>query len=204
MNHFLASVSLFTKASSAAILASSSAIRLSEFENTLSRSRSTQRFLISTRRTSSELLAHHPFPRIQLEDERQRPLALVRCTGEIRKTHDDRLTILCLASKPVNAAGSLFDRARVPGKVMMDDVTAESLKIHAFSHVFHYGSGMFEGLRIYKTRSGSAAFRPRTRRARSPSGIGSVRRRHNSRRCGSASRRTQSGGHRVGRSAERA
>ena len=25
-------------------------------------------------------------------------------------------------------------------------------KIHAFSHVFHYGSGMFEGARVYKTR----------------------------------------------------
>src|SRR6476620_3794044 len=32
-------------------------------------------------------------------------------------------------------------------------------KIHACSHVFHYGSGMFEGARLYKTRSGSAAFR---------------------------------------------
>jgi branched-chain amino acid aminotransferase len=32
-------------------------------------------------------------------------------------------------------------------------------KIHAFSHVIHYGSGMFEGARLYKTRSGSAAFR---------------------------------------------
>ena len=27
-------------------------------------------------------------------------------------------------------------------------------KIHAFSHVFHYGSGMFEGLRVYKTKRG--------------------------------------------------
>jgi branched-chain amino acid aminotransferase len=32
-------------------------------------------------------------------------------------------------------------------------------KIHAFSHVFHYGSAMFEGIRVYKTRNGSAAFR---------------------------------------------
>jgi branched-chain amino acid aminotransferase len=32
-------------------------------------------------------------------------------------------------------------------------------KIHAFSHALHYGSGMFEGLRVYKTRNGSAAFR---------------------------------------------
>src|SRR5450759_860527 len=32
-------------------------------------------------------------------------------------------------------------------------------KIHSFSHVFHYGSAMFEGARVYKTKSGSAAFR---------------------------------------------
>jgi branched-chain amino acid aminotransferase len=32
-------------------------------------------------------------------------------------------------------------------------------KIHAFSHVFHYGSAMFEGMRVYKTRGGTAAFR---------------------------------------------
>ncbi|HLN79879.1 MAG TPA: aminotransferase class IV, partial [Thermoanaerobaculia bacterium] len=32
-------------------------------------------------------------------------------------------------------------------------------KIHAFSHVFHYGSAMFEGIRVYKTRNGPAAFR---------------------------------------------
>lgn len=32
-------------------------------------------------------------------------------------------------------------------------------KIHAFSHVFHYGSAMFEGMRVYKTRAGTAAFR---------------------------------------------
>lgn len=32
-------------------------------------------------------------------------------------------------------------------------------KIHAFSHVFHYGSAMFEGIRVYKTRNATAAFR---------------------------------------------
>ena len=32
-------------------------------------------------------------------------------------------------------------------------------KIHAFSHVFHYGSAMFEGTRVYDTRNGPAAFR---------------------------------------------
>jgi len=32
-------------------------------------------------------------------------------------------------------------------------------KIHAFSHVLHYGSAMFEGARVYKTQNGPAAFR---------------------------------------------
>jgi branched-chain amino acid aminotransferase len=32
-------------------------------------------------------------------------------------------------------------------------------KIHAFSHVFHYGSAMFEGIRVYHSRNGPAAFR---------------------------------------------
>jgi branched-chain amino acid aminotransferase len=32
-------------------------------------------------------------------------------------------------------------------------------KIHAFAHVFHYGTAMFEGARVYKTRNGPAAFR---------------------------------------------
>ena len=32
-------------------------------------------------------------------------------------------------------------------------------KIHSFSHVFHYGSAMFEGTRVYDTRNGPAAFR---------------------------------------------
>jgi branched-chain amino acid aminotransferase len=32
-------------------------------------------------------------------------------------------------------------------------------KIHSFSHVFHYGSAMFEGTRVYQTRTGPAAFR---------------------------------------------
>ena len=32
-------------------------------------------------------------------------------------------------------------------------------KIHAFAHVFHYGSALFEGARVYKTKNGPAAFR---------------------------------------------
>jgi branched-chain amino acid aminotransferase len=46
-------------------------------------------------------------------------------------------------------------------KVWMDGrlVDFADAKIHAFSHVFHYGSAMFEGARCYKTRIGSAIFR---------------------------------------------
>jgi len=38
-------------------------------------------------------------------------------------------------------------------------VSFADAKIHAFSHVFHYGSAMFEGARVYKTKRGPAAFR---------------------------------------------
>jgi len=38
-------------------------------------------------------------------------------------------------------------------------VDFKDAKIHAFAHVFHYGTAMFEGARVYKTRNGSAAFR---------------------------------------------
>ena len=38
-------------------------------------------------------------------------------------------------------------------------VSFADAKIHAFSHVFHYGSAMFEGARVYKTKNGPAAFR---------------------------------------------
>jgi branched-chain amino acid aminotransferase len=46
-------------------------------------------------------------------------------------------------------------------KVWMDGrlVDFADAKIHAFSHVFHYGSAMFEGARCYMTRIGSAIFR---------------------------------------------
>jgi len=35
----------------------------------------------------------------------------------------------------------------------------DDAKIHVLSHVVHYGSSVFEGLRCYKTRSGPAVFR---------------------------------------------
>jgi branched-chain amino acid aminotransferase len=46
-------------------------------------------------------------------------------------------------------------------KVWMDGrlVDFADAKIHAFSHVFHYGSAMFEGARCYRTKNGSVIFR---------------------------------------------
>ena len=37
----------------------------------------------------------------------------------------------------------------------------DDAKIHVCSHVIHYGSSVFEGMRIYKTPKGPAAFRLR-------------------------------------------
>jgi hypothetical protein len=39
-----------------------------------------------------------------------------------------------LCSYTVDASRSLFQRARIPAKVMMDHVTAEAMKVDAFSH----------------------------------------------------------------------
>jgi len=35
----------------------------------------------------------------------------------------------------------------------------DEAKIHILSHVIHYGTGVFEGLRCYKTKKGPAIFR---------------------------------------------
>jgi len=35
----------------------------------------------------------------------------------------------------------------------------KNAKIHVLSHALHYGSGVFEGIRVYKTKKGSAVFR---------------------------------------------
>ena len=37
----------------------------------------------------------------------------------------------------------------------------QDAKIHILSHVIHYGSSVFEGMRVYKTKKGPAAFRLR-------------------------------------------
>ncbi len=46
-------------------------------------------------------------------------------------------------------------------KIWMDGefVNWDDAKIHVLSHVAHYGSGVFEGIRCYKTKSGPAIFR---------------------------------------------
>ena len=38
-------------------------------------------------------------------------------------------------------------------------VNWDDAKIHVLSHVIHYGSGLFEGARCYKTPKGPAIFR---------------------------------------------
>ncbi len=38
-------------------------------------------------------------------------------------------------------------------------VNSEDAKIHVLSHVVHYGSSIFEGIRVYKTENSSAIFR---------------------------------------------
>ena len=35
----------------------------------------------------------------------------------------------------------------------------EDMKIHALTHALHYGSSVFEGIRCYDTKKGSAIFR---------------------------------------------
>ena len=46
-------------------------------------------------------------------------------------------------------------------KIWMDGtfVPWNDAKVHVLTHTFHYGTGVFEGIRCYKTASGSAVFR---------------------------------------------
>ena len=38
----------------------------------------------------------------------------------------------------------------------------DDAKIHVLTHALHYGSGAFEGIRVYNTEKGRAVFRLRT------------------------------------------
>ncbi len=55
---------------------------------------------------------------------------------------------------------SMADR---DGKIWMDGQMVEwrDAKIHVLSHTLHYGCGVFEGVRAYRTRRGTAIFRLR-------------------------------------------
>ncbi|HZY15193.1 MAG TPA: branched-chain amino acid transaminase [Ramlibacter sp.] len=55
-------------------------------------------------------------------------------------------------------AASMADR---DGKIWMDGELVEwrDAKIHVLTHTLHYGCGVFEGLRAYKTADGTAIFR---------------------------------------------
>ncbi|MDY7081051.1 MAG: branched-chain amino acid transaminase, partial [Halobacteria archaeon] len=46
-------------------------------------------------------------------------------------------------------------------KIWMDGELTDwgDAKIHVLSHVIHYGSGVFEGIRCYDTEEGAAVFR---------------------------------------------
>ncbi|MBS1127800.1 MAG: ilvE, partial [Nitrospirae bacterium] len=46
-------------------------------------------------------------------------------------------------------------------KIWMDGkfVPWNDAKVHVLAHTLHYGTGVFEGIRCYKTDSGSAVFR---------------------------------------------
>jgi branched-chain amino acid aminotransferase len=57
-----------------------------------------------------------------------------------------------------SAAPSLADR---DGKIWLDGqmVDWREAKIHVLTHTLHYGCGVFEGVRAYKTEGGTAVFR---------------------------------------------
>ena len=46
-------------------------------------------------------------------------------------------------------------------KIWMDGelVAWEDAKVHVLTHALHYGSGVFEGIRAYETKRGTAVFR---------------------------------------------
>jgi hypothetical protein len=54
-------------------------------------------------------------------------LPLVSCASQIWEIYNDRPAAFGLTSQPIYTAGSLFDFARVPVKIVMDNMAAESL-----------------------------------------------------------------------------
>ena len=52
----------------------------------------------------------------------------------VRQIDHDGLASFCLASYPVDAAGSLLDGAGIPCEIMVNHMTAESSQVDAFAH----------------------------------------------------------------------
>src|ERR671917_1467705 len=52
---------------------------------------------------------------------------------------------------------------RIVGEVWHDGefIKWDDARVHVMSHVLHYGSSVFEGIRCYKTKRGPAVFRLR-------------------------------------------
>src|SRR5438874_4465862 len=57
--------------------------------------------------------------------------------------------------------GAFMSMADRDGKIWMDGKLIEwrDAKIHVLTHTLHYGMGVFEGVRAYKTPAGTAIFR---------------------------------------------
>ncbi len=61
-------------------------------------------------------------------------LPLVCGAGEVGKVHVDRMPPFRLAAEPVDPAGPLLDAAGVPRQIVMDDMPAVPMQVHALPH----------------------------------------------------------------------
>ena len=54
-----------------------------------------------------------------------------------------------------------MDLSQLNGHIWLDGemVPWQEARVHVLTHTFHYGLGVFEGVRAYKTASGTAIFR---------------------------------------------
>ncbi len=68
-----------------------------------------------------------------------------------------RATVTTMRSVPVPAQAADTMTIWSEGEVLPDP----TLALHALTHALHYGSSIFEGIRVYPTRSGAAIFRLR-------------------------------------------
>src|SRR5687767_5579088 len=64
-------------------------------------------------------------------------------------------------SAPPSAKGCRAMPLTKSDKIWMDGelVAWDDAKIHVLTHTLHYGCGVFEGIRAYKTKHGTAVFR---------------------------------------------